>query len=113
MAKSPDAFRTLIGGIKKLLHEDGMTIKGARKLLKEKGVKYVASLSRPLDTPLSEIPEISGITIEGTKVMEAVEAARAARREAGEEAQGALRQKMQQPNPPPKPHLNPPQKRHR
>ncbi|MBV2360755.1 MerR family transcriptional regulator [Thalassococcus sp. CAU 1522] len=35
----------LLGGIKKLLHEDGMTIKGAQKVLREQGVKYVAGLS--------------------------------------------------------------------
>ena len=34
----------LLGGIKQLLHEDGLTIKGTQKLLREKGVKYVASL---------------------------------------------------------------------
>ncbi|MCK0148447.1 MerR family transcriptional regulator [Marivita sp. S6314] len=34
----------LLGGIKKLLHEDGMTIKGAQKILREKGIKHVASL---------------------------------------------------------------------
>ncbi len=34
----------LLGGIKMLLHEQGMTIKGAQKLLREKGIKYVASL---------------------------------------------------------------------
>ncbi|MEM1074430.1 MAG: MerR family transcriptional regulator [Pseudomonadota bacterium] len=39
----------LIGGIKKLLHEDGMTIKGAQKLLRENGVAYVADMSQPLD----------------------------------------------------------------
>ncbi len=38
----------LLGGIKKLLHDDGMTIKGAQKLLREKGIKYVATLSPPL-----------------------------------------------------------------
>lgn len=43
----------LIGGIRKLLHEDGMTIKGAQKVLREKGVKYVASLSQELDTSTS------------------------------------------------------------
>jgi DNA-binding transcriptional MerR regulator len=49
----------LLGGIKKLLHDDGMTIKGAQKLLREKGVKYVASLSQPVDgeepEPIEEI----------------------------------------------------------
>ncbi|MCA0043682.1 MerR family transcriptional regulator [Celeribacter litoreus] len=45
------ADMALLGGIKKLLHEDGMTIRGAQKLLRERGVKYVASLS----------PEIEGV----------------------------------------------------
>ncbi len=39
----------LLGGLKKLLHEDGMPIKDAQQLLREKGVKHVASLSRPVD----------------------------------------------------------------
>lgn len=39
----------LLGGIKKLLHDDGLTIKGAQKILREEGVKYVSSLSRPVD----------------------------------------------------------------
>ena len=39
----------LLGGIKKLLHDDGMTIKGVQKILREQGVKHVASLSQPLD----------------------------------------------------------------
>ncbi len=39
----------LLGGIKKLLYDERMTIKGAQKLLREKGVKYVVSLSPPLD----------------------------------------------------------------
>ena len=34
----------LLGGIKKLLHEDGMTIKGVQKILREQGIKHVASL---------------------------------------------------------------------
>ncbi len=38
----------LLGGIKKLLHEDGMTIKGVQKVLRESGVKHVASLSPAL-----------------------------------------------------------------
>lgn len=35
----------LLSGIKSLLHEQGMTIKGAQKLLREKGVKHVAGLA--------------------------------------------------------------------
>lgn len=39
----------LLGGIKKLLHEDGMTIKGVQKMLREQGVKHVIALSQPLE----------------------------------------------------------------
>jgi DNA-binding transcriptional MerR regulator len=39
----------LLGGIKKLLHDDGMTIKGVQKLLREQGVAHVAELSQSLD----------------------------------------------------------------
>jgi DNA-binding transcriptional MerR regulator len=35
----------LLGGIKKLLHDDGMTIKGVQKVLREQGVRHVSSLS--------------------------------------------------------------------
>lgn len=50
----------LLGGIKKFLHDDGMTIKGAQKLLREQGVKYVAGYSQPLDEiSAAEVDEIS------------------------------------------------------
>ncbi|WP_240757899.1 MerR family transcriptional regulator [Palleronia sediminis] len=39
----------LLGGIKRLLHDDGLTIRGVQKLLREEGVKQVAQLSPPLD----------------------------------------------------------------
>ncbi|GAA0304420.1 MerR family transcriptional regulator [Rhodovulum strictum] len=39
----------LLGGIKKLLHEDGLTIRGVQKILREEGVKFVSSLSPALD----------------------------------------------------------------
>lgn len=39
----------LLGGIRKLLHEDGMTIRGVQKLLREQGVKHVAAMSPALD----------------------------------------------------------------
>jgi len=35
----------LLGGIKQLLHEEGMTIKGVQKLLRERGVGHVSALS--------------------------------------------------------------------
>ncbi|SPF76682.1 hypothetical protein ALP8811_01695 [Aliiroseovarius pelagivivens] len=40
----------LLGGIRKLLHEDGMTIRGVQKLLREQGVKHVATMSPPLES---------------------------------------------------------------
>ena len=42
----------LIGGLKKLLHDDGMTIRGAQKLLKGNGVQHVIDLSPPLEAGL-------------------------------------------------------------
>ncbi len=38
----------LLGGIKRLLHDDGMTIRGVQKVLREQGVRHVAALS-PVD----------------------------------------------------------------
>jgi len=40
----------IIGGIKKLLHEDGLTIKGTQRIIKDKGLNYVSNLSKPLVT---------------------------------------------------------------
>ncbi len=40
----------LLGGIKQLLHEDGMTIKGAQKIIREQGVAHVCNLSQPLES---------------------------------------------------------------
>lgn len=39
----------LLGGIKKLLHDDGLTIKGVQKIIREQGVAHVAAFSQPLD----------------------------------------------------------------
>ncbi|MFY0618905.1 MerR family transcriptional regulator [Shimia sp.] len=44
----------LLGGIKKLLHEDGVPIKDAQKMLREKGVKHVSAMSQPVDDIGSE-----------------------------------------------------------
>ncbi|MFV2003152.1 MAG: MerR family transcriptional regulator [Paracoccaceae bacterium] len=49
----------LLGGIKKLLHNDGMTIRGVQKLLREEGVRHVAVMSAPVE---------SGETLEGAAV---------------------------------------------
>lgn len=50
------ADMALLGGIKALLHDEGMTIKGVQKLLREEGVAHVSTFSQPLDTDA----EISG-----------------------------------------------------
>lgn len=47
----------LLGGIKKLLHEDGMTIKGVQKLLHSEGIKVVSAFSQPLDTDEGDVIE--------------------------------------------------------
>ena len=39
----------LLGGIRKLLHDDGLTIKGVQKVLREQGISSVADLSHGLD----------------------------------------------------------------
>lgn len=39
----------LLGGIKKLLHDDGLTIKGVQKILKEEGIDHVAQQSQELE----------------------------------------------------------------
>ncbi|MCG6904158.1 MAG: MerR family transcriptional regulator [Rhodobacter sp.] len=49
------ADMALLGGIKKLLHEDGLTIRGVQKILREEGVKHVSSLS----------PAIEGLDVAG------------------------------------------------
>jgi len=61
----------LLGGIRKLLHDDGMTIKGVQKLLREQGIKHVAALSLPLDSdddPV-EIPATAPAAPETAKVL--------------------------------------------
>jgi len=45
------ADMALLGGIKKLLHDDGLTIRGVQRMLREQGVKHVAAMSPPLDLP--------------------------------------------------------------
>ena len=47
----------LLGGIKKLLHEEGMTIKGVQKLLRENGVKFVAAMAPDPTVDPAEAPE--------------------------------------------------------
>jgi DNA-binding transcriptional MerR regulator len=43
----------LLGGIQQLLHVDGLTIKGAQKILREKGAQHVSAMSKPFDAELN------------------------------------------------------------
>jgi DNA-binding transcriptional MerR regulator len=52
----------LLGGIKKLLHDDGLTIKGVQKLLREEGMSHVAGMSTPLEDGDTDI----GLTASAT-----------------------------------------------
>lgn len=58
----------LLGGIKVLLHEQGMTIRGVQKMLREQGVRHVASLSAQVwtedgagDVGLDGVPGDTGL----------------------------------------------------
>lgn len=53
----------LLGGIKKLLHDDGLTIKGVQKTLREQGVTHVTSLSQSLDEGAPEPVKTTDSTI--------------------------------------------------
>jgi len=46
----------LLGGIKRLLHDDGMTIRGVQKVLRERGVRHVAEMS-PIDLGAEPLPD--------------------------------------------------------
>ncbi|MGD9293502.1 MAG: MerR family transcriptional regulator [Roseobacter sp.] len=63
----------LLGGLKKILHEDGLTIKGAQKLLREKGVSFVAEQSQPLDDLTSAVIEGTSAEVEDISAPEDAE----------------------------------------
>ena len=44
----------LIGGVKTLLHDQGMTIRGVQKVLREQGIKHVSSFSKALDSDVAD-----------------------------------------------------------
>lgn len=53
---------TLLIGIKQLLHEDGLTIRGVQKILREQGVKFVSTLgpqNRPAPAPEAPFVEVT------------------------------------------------------
>ena len=56
----------IIGGIKKLLHEDGITIKGAQRIIKDKGLNYISDLSRPLEMVETDSNEIQEKVLQET-----------------------------------------------
>jgi len=68
----------LLGGIKKLLHDDGITIKAVQNLLREKGVKHVQALSGPVSvqvvlkkkTPVETLAEVPVSVAEPVRVPE-------------------------------------------
>lgn len=47
----------LVGGIKVLLHDRGLTIRGVQKMIREEGVAAVAALSPPVDLPEGPVIE--------------------------------------------------------
>ncbi|WP_245749561.1 MerR family transcriptional regulator [Palleronia marisminoris] len=54
----------LLGGIKRLLHDEGLTIRGVQKLLREEGVRHVAALSPSIDGEAIEPPSAKIITLD-------------------------------------------------
>ena len=59
----------LLGGIKKLLHDDGLTIKGVQKILREQGVSHVSALSDALEDGLEF--DLDAVSSEGETIEEA------------------------------------------
>ncbi|MEM7295630.1 MAG: MerR family transcriptional regulator, partial [Pseudomonadota bacterium] len=58
----------LLAGIKHLLHDDGITIKGVQKILNKQGIKHVASYGPPLEAEqMNERPEATdGAVVESS-----------------------------------------------
>lgn len=64
----------LLGGIKALLHEQGMTIKGVQRLLRQEGVKHVAAMGQSLgdETAISVTAQTAQDTPADPKPLELV-----------------------------------------
>jgi DNA-binding transcriptional MerR regulator len=58
----------ILGGIRKLLYEDGLTIKGAQKILREKGMAHVSALSPAVGGAEDDLP------VAMPEIVEAIEA---------------------------------------
>ena len=90
------ADMALVGGIKVLLHEQGLTIRGVKKMIREEGVAHIASLSPPF--------EAAGVeTLRGTLVTEEDMQENAADPAGNTEADGAAPEAEQEPDTPPAP----------
>ena len=48
------ADMALVGGIKVLLHDRGLTIRGVQKMISEQGIEAVTALSPPVDDPVGD-----------------------------------------------------------
>ena len=66
----------VIGGVKVLLHDQGMTIRGVQKLFREEGIKHVAAYAPDL---FDEDEEIAGSTLNEEALERAARPASAAR----------------------------------
>lgn len=55
----------LVGGIKVLLHDRGLTIRGVQKMITEEGLEAVTSLSPPVDELVEDDQVIDGDVIDG------------------------------------------------
>lgn len=71
----------LLGGIKVLLHDRGMTVRGVQRLLREEGVAAVSALSPPLDRAETAGELVEGIGEEDAWRQDAREEAATAARE--------------------------------
>lgn len=56
----------LLRGIRGLLYDDGMTIKGVQKILREKGVRHVIGLGTPAGSEPDATPEVAPETARET-----------------------------------------------
>jgi len=46
----------LLDGIRQLLHDDGLTIRGVQKILREQGISSVTAMAPPFDHPTGDMP---------------------------------------------------------
>lgn len=56
------ADMALVGGIKVLLHDQGLTIRGVQKMIREEGIAHIASLAPPFEEAATEA--LNGAAVE-------------------------------------------------